>query len=274
MDDLKYLRGAVDGSSNGFGDALRSWRRHRGYSQLELSVEAGISSRHLSFLETGRARPSCEMVYLLLGTLDVPLRERNRILLAAGFAPGYTESTLDGDEMGQVRRAVRLLLDRHQPYPAYAMDGAWNVLEANAPFWRLTEAVLPLPRGAPLNILRLFFSPELLRPHVVDWESSAREVLRRVGRQLAAPVPPRQLAEIVEEIRGYPGVADLAEGLVDPSRFGIFVPVAIRMGDRTARWMTTIVTFGGALDVTLDDLVVECFFPADPATEELIQNLS
>lgn len=262
---------AGDESSNPFGAALRDWRRHRGWSQLDLSLEAGISSRHLSFLETGRSRPSRAMVFRLLDSLDVPLRERNRILLCAGFAPGYSESNLDDECMRQVKRVLEVMLRRHEPYPAYAMDGAWNLVDSNQTYRRLLERSLPdAPARQTRNILRLFFSPDLLRPFVVDWEISAAIVLRRVERQLAGPGACHGLREIFQEIRGYEGVETLLESSPPADPPEVFIPVAVRTGETTLRWLTTIITFGGALDVTLDDLVAECFFPADESTERFI----
>ena len=250
----------------GFGDALRSWRRHRGLSQLDLSLEAGVSPRHLSFLETGRSSPSQEMVRRLLDTLDVPLWDRNRLLLAAGYAPLYRESSLDDESLARVRRAVRLLLERHEPFPAYAMDGAWQVIDANRGYRGVIDAFPDHPHEA-RNVLHLMCAPHLLRPMIVNWEEVAGAVLRRVRRQLDAPEPPAALAAVVEAIREYPGVAELLDAPGLPARQDLFVPVEIRAGDSVQRWMTTLVTVGGALDVALDQLVVECFFPADEETE-------
>ncbi len=256
----------------GFGETLRSWRRHRGLSQLDLSLESGVSPRHLSFLETGRSSPSQEMVLRLLDTLDVPLWDRNRVLLAAGFAPAYGESSLDDENLAQVRRAVRLLLDRHEPYPAYAMDGAWNVIDANRPYRDFLDSLDADPAET-RNLLRLLCAPHLLRPLVVNWQEVTRTVLRRVRRQLDAPEPPATLAAVVDEIRSYPGVETLLRAAGAPARQDVLIPVAVRTGDTTLRWMTTLVTFSGALDVTLDELVVECFFPADAETEKLAREL-
>ena len=256
------------GPAVNFGDALRSWRQHRGLSQLDLSLEAGVSSRHLSFLETGRSSPSQEMVRRLLDTLDVPLWDRNRLLLAAGFAPVYGESRLDDKHLGQVRRAVRLVLERHEPYPAYAVDGAWNVIEANRTFETFLDAFGDRRQEAS-NVLRLMCSPDLLRPMILNWEEVTGSILRRVRRQLDAPEPPAALAAVVAEMCEYPGVQELLSGARHPDRRDLFVPLEVYNGETTQRWMTTLVTIGGALDVALDDLVIECFFPADEETERL-----
>ncbi len=259
---------ATAGPAAGFGEALRGWRQHRGLSQLGLSLEAGISPRHLSFLETGRSTPSQEMVRRLLDTLDVPLWDRNRLLLAAGYAPLYRESSLDDENLSQVRRAVRLMLERHEPYPAYAMDGAWNVIDANAGHQAVVDSFGEDAEEA-RNILRLICAPHLLRPYLVNWEEVTGAVLRRVRRQLDAPEPPAALAAVVEEVCAYPGVRELLQTSGLTARQDLFVPLEITNGERTQRWMTTLVTVGGALDVALDDLVIECFFPADEESERI-----
>lgn len=252
----------------GFGECLRGWRRHRGLSQLGLSLEAGVSPRHLSFLETGRANPSQRMVLRLLDTLDVPLWDRNRVLLAAGYAPIHRESSLDDAHLEQVRRVVDLLLERQEPYPAYALDGAWNVVAANRPYREFLET-LDDPRREARNVLRLLCAPHLLRPRVVNWREVTRAVLRRVRRQLDAPEPPPALAAVVDEIRGYPEVDTLLHDAILPARGAGFIPLAVRTGDVTLRWMTTLLTVGGALEAAVDELVVECFFPADEESERL-----
>ncbi|HVS29820.1 MAG TPA: helix-turn-helix domain-containing protein [Thermoanaerobaculia bacterium] len=252
-----------------FGGLLRRWRHHRGFSQLDLAHQAELSPRHLSFLENGRANPSRAMIVKLSETLTVPLRERNRLLLSAGYAPGYSESSVDGPEMAQVRAAIDALLERHAPYPAYAMDGAWNVIAANRWHRMLVELLVPRESEGAGNILKLVFDPRLLRPHIENWDDCATVILRRVARQLSAPHPHPELEKIFAEIRGLPGVAPLAAGALDPGRSDLFIPIALRFGDRVVRWMTTVLTFGAAIDVTLEELVVECVFPADAESEAI-----
>lgn len=253
-------------TASAFGELLRAWRAHRGQSQLALAHEAGLSPRHLSFLESGRANPSRAMVVRLSETLAIPLRERNALLLSAGFAPAYSEHAVDDAEMTQVRRAIAAVIERHAPFPAYAMDGAWNIVAANrwhdAFVGRLAGA-----RSSERNVLRLVFDPDLLRPHIVNWEDCVSVILRRVARQLRGPRPHPELARIVAEIRALPGVEPLVGGAADPSRSDLFIPIAVRAGDFVVRWMTTVLTFGAAIDVTLEELVVECFFPADEDSE-------
>jgi transcriptional regulator with XRE-family HTH domain len=252
-----------------FGAALREWRRHRGLSQLDLALRVPVSPRHVSFLETGRASPSRSMVLRLLDALDVPLRERNRALLAAGFAPAYSETALRDDQMAHVRRAVRMLLERQDPYPAFALDGAWNVIDANRTHARLVSTLLPAAGDEASNLLRLLCAPHLLRPYVLNWHACTRILLHQVRHRLDAPRPPEGLAEVVAEIRGYPDVPSLLEGGFESTEAQLVIPVALRVGDHTLRWITTLITFAGAVDITLAELTVECFFPADEETARL-----
>lgn len=264
---------AVHAGRGDFGAELRAWRLHRGMSQLDLALEAEVSARHVSFLETRRSRPSQRMVLRLLDTLRVPLWDRNRLLLAAGFAPLYTRSELGDDHLALIRRTLDLLLERHEPYPAYAMDGAWNVVAANRPYRASVARMLPGQTEERVgNLLRLIFAPDLLRPSFVGWEDCARAILRRILRALDAPRPPAELAELFAEIRTYPDVERLLRRPGDPTNHDLFIPVALRVDGETQRWMTTLITFGGAIDLTLDELVVECFFPADADTERMARS--
>jgi transcriptional regulator with XRE-family HTH domain len=260
-------RADADEATGAFGDLLRRWRTHRGLSQLSLAHDAELSPRHLSFLENGRSNPSRAMIVKLSEALSVPLRERNRLLLSAGYAPGYSERGVGDPEMAQVRRAIDALLERHAPYPAYAMDGAWNVIAANRWHRMLVGLLAPEEIEGSGNILKLVFDPRLLRPHIENWNECAPVILRRAERQLSAPHPHPELEKIFTEIRGLPDVEPLAAGAADPARSDLFIPIALRFGDRVVRWMTTVLTFGAAIDVTLEELVVECFFPSDAESE-------
>jgi len=263
---------AAGGAVVGFGEALRGWRRHRGLSQLDLSLEAQISPRHVSFLETGRSSPSHEMVLRLLDTLEVPLWDRNRLLLAAGYAPVYTRSSLDDDNLAQVRRVVRQLLERHEPYPAFAIDGAWNVVDANDAYRAAVDSIEgdAAERG---NVLHLLCAPHLLRSVVLNWKEVMSAVFRRVRRQLDAPHPPPALASVIDQLLAFPDVESLLKTAHAPQSRDLFVPVTVRQGEHTLRWITTLMTFSGAQDIALDELVIECFFPADPETEKLAGNV-
>jgi transcriptional regulator with XRE-family HTH domain len=259
------IEGTPAGKAGPFGEMLRRWRRHRGYSQLELAHEAGMSPRHLSFLETGRSNPSRAMIGRLSESLDVPLRERNHLLLSAGYAPAYSERGIDSAQMTQVRRTIDLLLDRHDPYPAYAMDGGWNVLASNRSHRLLVQSLAG--NGDTGNVLRLVFDPAMLRPSIVNWEDCATVVLRRLLHQLGTPNPHRELTKTFAQLRSYPDVERLLKSAAEPADSGLFIPVSLRLGGQEVRWMTTILTFGAATDVNLEELVVECFFPADAESE-------
>ncbi|MCB1036215.1 MAG: helix-turn-helix transcriptional regulator [Acidobacteria bacterium] len=260
-------------TSECFGDILKGWRRQRGLSQFQLALEAEVSPRHLSFLETGRARPSREMVSRLLEALDVPLRGRNSLFLAAGFAPPFSEATFSEERMRPFRRIVDQLLERHDPYPAYAMDGDWNVVAGNRTHQAFLRSLVPEMEAGPVNILRLLFSPDQLRPHVIRWEDVARAVLRRVLAQVQGPHRSEGLLATLEEISSWPGVATLLPPTSLVASDQLIIPLGLRLGPHEVRFVTTLLTFGAALDVTLSELVVECFFPADEATERFVQGL-
>jgi transcriptional regulator with XRE-family HTH domain len=265
------------------GALLRRWRTARRLSQLELSQEAEISARHVSFIETGRSRPSREMVLLLASVLDVPLRERNALLQAAGFAPAYRETGLDDPAMASMRDAVRLILRQHEPSPALAVDRHWSLVMANAPYAQLLSLllgagaprlppyeVLPEPR---LNTLVPLFDPSLLRPRVRNWEEVARTVLRRVRRE-ADVESDRRSEEILARLAAYPGVKDL---LREPDPLGpqaLVIPVELGLPDATVRFFSTVTTLGAPQDITLAELRIEALHAADAETEEALRTLA
>src|SRR5687768_15958859 len=182
------------------GRLIQHWRRARKKSQLALALQAGVSARHLGFLEIGRANPSREMVLLLAGVLDVPLRERNALLLAAGYAPVYKETGLDAPEMEHARKAVGLILQHQEPYPAVVMDRHWNILNSNPAADRFFGRLVALPSGGPPpNIIRLMFDPAGLRPHVANWESVAEALVQRIHREALGGVPDEATATLLDE---------------------------------------------------------------------------
>ncbi len=253
-----------------FGEALKGWRRMRGVSQLDLSLEAGTSSRHISFLETGRSNPSRRMVLRLMNALEVPLRDRNPLLVVAGFAPVYGESSLDGAELSQVRRCIRFLLDGYEPYPAYVLNRTWDIVEANSAYRSSLAALLP-GVGERQNALDLLLDPLQLRPVVINWDEVSYAVLRRLRRQIQSPEPTADLVALWQRVNNYPGVQALLSRVDDSPPGDVVVPLEMRVGDTVQRWLTTIVTFGTPLDVTVQDTVIECFFPADEATEMAVR---
>src|SRR5262245_13097803 len=258
---------ATRGEATAVGRLIQHWRRVRRKSQLGLALQAGISARHLGFLEVGRSNPSREMVLLLAGVLDVPLRERNAFLLAAGYAPLYRETGLEAPEMEHARRALALILQHQEPYPAVVMDRHWNMLRSNEGAARFFGQLLTLSGdGPPPNIVRLMFDPEGLRPFVANWEWVAEAHVQRIHREALGGVPDATTADLLEEILGYPGV---------PSHWGSpdllalakpYVPVEFRKGSLAMDFFSTVTTLGTPLDVTLQEIRIECFFPANAET--------
>jgi transcriptional regulator with XRE-family HTH domain len=261
-----------------FGRLLREWRSTRRRSQLELALEAEVSARHLSFLETGRAQPSREMVMLLGSVLEVPLRERNALLQAAGFAPAYRETDLKEPAMAEMVAALRLLLKQHEPFVAMALDRHWNLVMANQAYLRLLRlllgetaaaglaayAVLPPPR---LNVPRALFDPSGLRPHVANFDEVARDVLDRVRRE--ASVGDAGAQALLADLERALGAAAARES--PRAHQAMVIPVEIRAGAGVLRFFTTITTLGAAQDVTLAELRIEAFHPADAATEAAVR---
>jgi transcriptional regulator with XRE-family HTH domain len=249
------------------GDLLRDWRRRRRLSQLELSTEAGISSRHLSFLETGRSRPSREMVLRLTERLDVPLRERNGLLMAAGFAPVYPERSIDAPEMRPARQALNRVLDGHEPYPAVVVDRAWNLVMANEAAMLFFEDVPEELTRPPVNVHRFALHPRGLAARVVNLPEVRAHLIARMARQVSLTGDP-ELAALHEETRAYgAGVEDAPH---EPSH-DIALPTRLRYGDRVLSFFSTVTTFGTAEDVTLAELAIEAFFPADDETATFLR---
>lgn len=259
-----------------FGQVLRHWRRVRGKSQLDLALDAEVSPRHVSFLETGRAQPSRDMIQTLSLALNVPLRERNTLLTAAGYAAFYAESEIDSPALGAARRALELLLERHEPFPAVVMNRRWDIVERNRGAARFfgglaAEASGDGPAGRPdqpPNVLRMMFHPGGLRPFVEHWTEVAVALVQRVHREAIGGVLDADTSRLLSEVLAYPGVPkswqtpDLGTPL-DP-----LVPVSFRKGEERWSFFSTVTTLGTAQDVTLQELRVECFHPADAETEE------
>jgi transcriptional regulator with XRE-family HTH domain len=247
------------------GEMLREWRQRRRLSQMDLSNEAAVSARHLSFVETGRSKPSRELVLHLAEHLEVPLRERNAMLLAAGYAPNYRQTPLDGDDMAPVRGALDKILSGHEPFPAVVVDRAWDLVSANgAAMAILTDGVAPQLLEAP-NAMRLSLHPDGLAPRIVNFEEWSAHLMERLHRQFAASGDPG-LAALIDELREYPGVSEGAGAApVDPAA-QLFVPLVLAVGGRELRFFSTLATFGTALDITIAELSIESFFPADDTT--------
>jgi transcriptional regulator with XRE-family HTH domain len=249
------------------GELLRDWRRRRHLSQLDLALDAGVSARHLSFLETGRANPSREMVLHLSEQLEVPLRDRNRLLLAAGFAPAYEERPIDSPEMAPAREALDKILTGHEPYPAVVVDRWWNLVASNRSLAFFTDLVAPHLLEPPANVLRASLHPEGMAPHIANLGEWRAHLLDRLHRQIVL-TGDQQLAALYEELSGYPGGEDH-----DVSGGEIAVPLRFRSGADELRFFGTIATFGTAIDITLAELAIEAFFPADEETAEALRAL-
>lgn len=252
------------------GTLLRQWRARRRLSQLELSVHAKVSSRHLSFVETGRAAPSRDMILHLAEALDVPLRERNRLLLAAGYAPTYPETAMDSAAMAPVRAAVRQVLAGHEPYPSLAVDRHWHLVDANATVPLLTAAVGPELREPPVNVLRVSLHPDGMAPRIANLGEWRAHLLDRLRRQVAFTADP-ELAALHEELRGYP-CGQPEPDVEVPGPGEVVVPLRFRDGDRELAFLSTTTVFGTPLDVTVAELAIESFFPADDATARVLHD--
>ena len=239
------------------GDLLRQWRQRRRLSELDLAIAASVSARHLSFVETGRSRPTSDMILRLAEHLDVPLRDRNMLLLAGGYAPAYPEHGLAEPELTAVRQALKHVLDGHQPYPAVLINRWWELLDANAGIALFTAQVSPALLEPPVNVLRLSLHPDGMAPRIVNLPEWRAHLLTRLHRQAEASGDAR-LADLHEELEAYPG----GERHPPPARTDVVVP--LRYQELSFLSITTMV--GTPLDVTVAELVIESFYPADDRT--------
>jgi transcriptional regulator with XRE-family HTH domain len=256
------------GAQRPVGALLREWRERRRLSQLALALDAEISTRHLSFVETGRATPSRAMILRLAEQLDLPLRERNQLLLAAGYAPVYAETALESPPMAAIRAAVRQVLVGHEPYPAVAVDRRWNLLDANASV-ALFMAGLPPALLTPPNVLRASLHPDGLAARIVNLREWRAHVLGRLRRQVARSADP-ELAALYHELRGYGDGADPPES-EPPGPGDVVLPLRLRHGDRELSFFSTVTAFGTPFDITVAELAIESFSPADRETSEFLR---
>jgi transcriptional regulator with XRE-family HTH domain len=245
-----------------FGAQLREWRQRRRLSQLDLAGEADVSTRHLSFVETGRSMPSREMVLRLADRLEVPLRERNRLLTAAGFAPMYGERRLDDPALKAAREAVELVLKGHEPYPALAIDRHWSLVSYNRAVLPLLAGVAPALLEAPINVLRLSLHPDGLAPRIINLAQWRAHLLARLRQQVTVSADP-VLAALADELRAYPAPTDDAHDSVEA---GVVVPLVLQTPVGRLSFISTTTVFGTPVDITLSELALEAFFPADAAT--------
>ncbi len=257
------------------GHLLRDWRTRRRMSQLDLANDAGISARHLSFVETGRSRPSREMVLHLADRLDVPLRERNALLMAGGFAPTFHATDFAAPEMQAVRDAVDRILAAHEPFPAILVDRQWNLVANNRAASVLVEGVAPEVLDPPCNVLRASLHPRGLAPRILNLDEWTGHILGNLRRQVAV-TGDAALRELADELTGYAtelGVADPRphEGPRAIARPSIAMTMRLRTDDGELAFITMIATFGTALDITLTELALETFLPADAATADALR---
>jgi transcriptional regulator with XRE-family HTH domain len=247
------------------GDLLREWRQRRRLSQLDLALDAEISSRHLSFLETGRAQPSREMVLRLAERLEVPLRERNALLLAAGFAPAFRERSLEDPALAAARKAVDLVLAGHEPFPALAVDRHWNLLASNRAVAPFLECLPPALLAPPVNVLRLSLHPEGIAKRILNRDEWRAHVIARLRRQVDVSADP-VLAELLRELHAYVAPDDPVPAPPADAYAGVVVPLRLATPSGPLAFISTTTIFGTAVDITLAELALETFFPADATT--------
>lgn len=256
-------------ATTAFGSQLRDWRRLRGVSQLDLASTAEVSQRHISFLETGRSRPSREMVLHLGAVLDIPLRERNLLLTSAGHTPAYAETPLD--ELDQVSAVLDLMIEAHEPNLAIVLDRHWNVVRANKAALVFSAHFFPDPPDwlqDSLNIMRAFFHPEGLRHRMADWDTTAVVLRRRLEREVASHPHDHDLRRLYDEMTAYPGVADLPRGMPEAAAGDLVVPSTYVVEGEEISLFSTIATIGDAHDITLAELRIETFWPVDAVSAQ------
>ncbi|HET8744897.1 MAG TPA: helix-turn-helix transcriptional regulator [Ramlibacter sp.] len=269
--DLRVAPPAVH--ARPFGEHLRHWRLRRRLSQLELAAEAGISTRHLSFVETGRSVPSREMVLRLAERLDVPLRERNALLVAAGYAPMYRERPLDDPALAAAREAVQTILRSHEPAPALAVDRHWNLVASNRPVAHLLAGVDPALLQPPVNVLRLSLHPQGVAPRIVNLGQWRHHLFERLRQQIQATADP-VLEALERELRAYPVAPEQESPRLEGEVLGIAMPLQLRTPAGVLSFISTVTVFGTPVDVTLQELALETFFPADEATGAALRALA
>jgi transcriptional regulator with XRE-family HTH domain len=263
----------VSSLAAGFGEHLRAWRQRRRLSQLDLAAEADVSTRHLSYVETGRANPSREMVLRLAARLEVPLRERNAFLVAAGYAPMYRETRLDEPAMTAAKQAVELILKSHEPFPALAIDRHWNLVAANRMLPQLFTDVDAALLRPPVNVLRLSLHPLGLAPKIVNLMQWRDHLFERLSHQIAASGEGALIA-LLAELRELPAPATETAEHLQGEHQGVAVPLKFRSPLGVMSFISTITIFGSPLDVTLQEIALETFFPSDEFTMQALRSLA
>lgn len=280
---------ALDDRVDSFGTLLKQWRERLKFSQLDLAVHSEVSQRHISFLESGRAKPSQEMVLQLATVLEIPLRQQNLLLSAAGYAPIHTETDLSAPEMTPVRKAIDLILGKHEPYPAFAVDRYWNLLLTNQGATRLLDAFIAPEKlhslfyaNGKINLMRVMFHPQGLRPFMVNWESIASHSLQRLHRETLVERDSGFSTTLLNELMSYPDVDSAERTLREriwqterrrTAQHTLLLSVHLQRDELELKFFSTIATLGTPYDITLQELRIECLFPADEATERNWQQL-
>lgn len=265
---------APSSTLDSFGLLLKQWRSQRGFSQLDLAVTSQVSQRHISFLESGRAKPSREMVLQLAEVLEIPLRQQNLMLTAAGFAPIHAETDLSAPEMAAIRKALDFMLRQQEPYPAIVVDRYWNLLLTNPAANRLLNAfVAPeelqahFYRDGKVNLMRAMFHPQGFRPFVVNWDDFSVHLLQRLHREAIAEGESEQSKALLDELMSYPGIAEVWQPSTRTTQNTMLLTVHLKRGNLELEFFSTIATLGTPYDITLQELRIECLFPANDRTE-------
>jgi transcriptional regulator with XRE-family HTH domain len=251
------------------GDLLRQWRTSRGRSQLNLSLDTGISQRQISFIESGRSTPSRPTLMGIAQALEVPLRERNSLLLAAGYAPLYSEAAWNAEEMKRIIKALERIMTQHEPYPAIVMDRYWNVLLTNDAALRFFNCFIDMSaRKAPRNMVHLMFDPQGMRPFTANWESLAKTLIHRIHREAVGHVVDQRTKDLVTDLLNYPGVELDLQSPETPGALPM-IPMTFIKGGATMNYFSLVTTVGTPQTVAAQELRMECMYPADDATETL-----
>jgi transcriptional regulator with XRE-family HTH domain len=278
---------SISNQSDAFGMLLKHWRNQRGYSQLDLALTSQVSQRHISFLESGRAKPSQEMIIQLASVLEIPLRQQNRMLTAAGFAPIHTETDLSAPEMTPICKALNLILQQQEPLPAFVVDRYWNLLLSNNGATQLLTTFVDSEKlqtlfkvDGKINLMRVVFHSQGLRPFMVNWQEAVNHLLQRLDREVKAygsalPNPEgetEQFTALFNELMSYPGVPEIWQTSNGTAENALLLPLHLKREHLELQFFSTIATLGTPYDITLQELRIECLFPADETTERNWKN--
>jgi transcriptional regulator with XRE-family HTH domain len=265
----------TDRGLDSFGVLLKQWRSQRGFSQLDLAVTSQVSQRHISFLESGRAKPSREMVLQLAEVLEIPLRQQNLMLTAAGFAPIHAQTDLSAPEMASIRKALDFMLRQQEPYPAIVVDRYWNLLLPNNAATRLLTAFIApeqlqthFYRDGKINLMRAMFHPQGLRPCIVNWKDFSGHLLQRLHREAIADGESEQSKALLNELMSYPGISEVWHTSERAAQNTMLLTIHLKRANLELQFFSTIATLGTPYDITLQELRIECLFPADETTEQ------